>query len=65
MGELENLNLNKGGRKPVFKDLKIRPTLASGKGSGQLEVHTNGFRYIYNNKEFVDVVFKVNSIIIY
>lgn len=31
---MENLSLNRGGRKPVFKDLKIRPTLASGKGSG-------------------------------
>ena len=55
---MENLILNRGGRKPVFKDLKIRPTLASGKGNGHLEVHTNGFRYIYNNREMVDIVFK-------
>jgi len=34
VGEMENLILNRGGRKPVFKDLKIRPTLASGKGAG-------------------------------
>jgi nucleosome binding factor SPN SPT16 subunit len=47
-GDNEILQINKGGRKPVFKDLKIRPNLAQGKGTGQLEVHTNGFRYIYN-----------------
>jgi nucleosome binding factor SPN SPT16 subunit len=61
---MENLILNRGGRKPVFKDLKIRPTLASGKGTGQLEVHTNGFRYIYNSKDTVDIVFKVTNRII-
>ena len=58
-GEIEALQLNRGGRKPVFKDLKIRPTIASGRGTGILEVHTNGFRYIYNGKENVDVPFKV------
>ena len=58
-GEIEALVLNRGGRKPVFKDLKIRPTIASGRGTGILEVHMNGFRYIYNGKENVDVPFKV------
>lgn len=57
-GELEPLIVNKG-RKPVFKDLKIRPSIASGRGSGTLEVHTNGFRYIYNGKDIIDIVFRV------
>ena len=48
----------------MFKDLKIRPTIASGRGTGILEVHTNGFRYIYNGKENVDVPFKVLTYLI-
>lgn len=49
---------NTTGRKPVFRDLKIRPAMTAGKGSGILEVHTNGFRYIHNHKEHLEIVFK-------
>ncbi|CAD8115753.1 unnamed protein product [Paramecium sonneborni] len=58
VGEMEPLIVNKGGRKPIFKDLKVRPTFGSGKAAGILEVHTNGFRYIHSNKEQLDIVFK-------
>lgn len=51
VGEMEPLIVNKGGRKPIFKDLKVRPTFGSGKAAGVLEVHTNGFRYIHSNRE--------------
>ncbi|CAD8117267.1 unnamed protein product [Paramecium sonneborni] len=58
VGELEPLVVSKSGRKPIFKDLKVRPTFGSGKAAGILEVHTNGFRYIHSNKEQLDIVFK-------
>ncbi|CAD8166538.1 unnamed protein product [Paramecium pentaurelia] len=58
VGDMEPLIVNKGGRKPIFKDLKVRPTFGSGKAAGVLEVHTNGFRYIHSNKEQLDIVFK-------
>ncbi len=57
-GEVEPLIINRSGRKNIFKDLKIRPSLASGKGSGCLEIHTNGLRYVYNNKDVVDIVYR-------
>lgn len=59
VGDTEELILNRTGRKPVFKDLKVRPAIVSGRGTGVLEVHTNGFRYIFNNRETLDILFKV------
>lgn len=34
------------GKRPVLKDLKIRPPISNKKSSGMLECHNNGFRYV-------------------
>lgn len=46
------------GRKPVLKDLKVRPAISSKKISGYLECHKNGFKYNSLKSENIEVIFK-------
>lgn len=55
--EKEKLDINKGKR-PVLKDVKIRPNLTQKKTQGYLECHNNGLRYVCTNGENVEVIFK-------
>ena len=53
----EKLQVNKS-KKPMLKDLGIRPHLVNKKSKGHLECHLNGFRYTSHQKsEVIDVVF--------
>lgn len=45
------------GRKPVLKDLKMRPTLSGRKTVGTLESHKNGFRFVSYKGNHVDILF--------
>jgi nucleosome binding factor SPN SPT16 subunit len=51
-----NLQLIKGKR-PILQDLKVRPNISGKKTSGTLEAHQNGFRYISNKNERIDILF--------
>jgi len=57
MVEQESLQLIKGKR-PVLQDLKIRPNISGRKTHGTLEGHTNGFRYLTNKNEKIELIFK-------
>lgn len=52
----EKLQLNKSKR-PLLRELGIRPNLMNKKAKGSLECHFNGFRYTAQKGEIIDVVF--------
>ncbi|KRW98162.1 Peptidase M24, structural domain [Pseudocohnilembus persalinus] len=45
------------GKRPVLKDLKIRPPISAKKSNGQLECHQNGFKYVTQRGETCDIIF--------
>ncbi len=45
------------GRRPALQDLKIRPNISGKRTHGTLECHSNGFRYVTNKGEKVDIIF--------
>ena len=53
----ENLITMKGKRL-VLNDLTIRPNITSKKTTGVLEAHTNGFRFMSNKGEKIDIIYK-------
>lgn len=53
----ENLVILKG-RKIFLNDLTIRPNITGKKTVGVLEAHTNGFRFMSNKGEKVDIIYK-------
>ena len=55
--EQEKIILRK--EKRIFlSELCIKPTLLSKKSQGTLEAHTNGFRFVTNKNERVDIIYK-------
>lgn len=53
----EHLILNKGKR-IYLNEVTIRPNLTSKKTTGVLEAHTNGFKFISNKGEKIEVIYK-------
>ena len=53
----ENINLLKG-KKPFLNDVTIRPNITAKKTSGVLEAHQNGFRFVSNKGEKIDITYK-------
>lgn len=45
------------GKRPMLQDLKVRPNISGKKTSGNLEAHTNGFRFYTKKGEKIDVTF--------
>ena len=55
--EQEKIILRKEKR-IALTEMFIKPTLLSKKSKGTLEAHTNGFRFITNKNERVDIIYK-------
>jgi nucleosome binding factor SPN SPT16 subunit len=53
----ENLVLMKGKR-IALNDVTVRPNITSKKTTGVLETHTNGFRFMSNKGEKIDIIYK-------
>lgn len=53
----ENLVLLKG-KKIQLNDVIIRPNITSKRTNGTLEAHQNGFRYVSNKSESIDIIYK-------
>lgn len=45
-------------KRPVLKDLKIRPNITQKKTNGTLEAHTNGFKYTTSKNDTVEIIYK-------
>ena len=45
------------GKKPVLRDVIIRPNITQKKTSGTLEGHNNGLRFISNKNDKIDIIY--------
>ena len=46
------------GRKPTLEAVKLRPPISGRKVHGELQAHKNGFKYISNKNQRLDIILK-------